>query len=144
MKTYCFVLIFILTVAFTAKCEAQEKTQSQLTDEYSKIVIRSKGEMENVYNKILKLYSSDTLFMKNFRRSQHAWIEFFSAEEKAMFPDCPAGNYGSMYSMCVSQFADRLIKSRMRELEGWLIGREDGDCLSSVKNKSELPPYSPK
>ena len=64
--------------------------------------------------------------------------EYFKLQEKAMFPEYPLANYGSMHSMCASQYGSRLIKERIEELRPWLLGREESDCLSSVLPKSDL------
>jgi hypothetical protein len=62
-----------------------------------------------------------------------------------MFPDYPdeTRHYGSMKSMCVTGYARNIVELRIRELEKWLIGYEDGDCDSSIKRKENLPKYNP-
>ena len=133
-----FITVVLLAISIPfAKCYCQ-KTQTQLSNQYGNIALDSKKKMDSVYHLILKLYAGDTLFVKNLKLSQVAWLRYFTAEERAMFPEYPTGHYGSMLSMCASQLASRLISERIGELQAWLNGSDNGDCASSIKPKDEL------
>lgn len=93
-------------------------------------------EINTVYQKILQEYSSDKEFVKNLKATQRLWIQFRDAEIKAKYPNRTPGYYGSVYSLCVSNLMTKLTNERIRTLEVWLEGIEEGDvCLGSVKRK---------
>ncbi|HEY4062378.1 MAG TPA: lysozyme inhibitor LprI family protein [Puia sp.] len=132
------IILFISILSY-----GQNTTQRELTAKYGDIAKNSEKKMDSIYKRILRLYADDTLFVKNFKTSQITWQKYFFAQEAALYPKYPSGRYGSMLSMCVSDFAQKLIEIRIHELENWLIGSDEADCPSSIKPKQELPKYVP-
>lgn len=138
MKAIFFLLLSLAIFYKISFCQ----TQSQLTRISSEADKKAEKRLNSIYQKILKLYSDDTLFVENLKISQQAWLQYRNAEIKAMYPDYPPGYYGSMLSMCVTSYSKKLTENRIHELEKWLMGSEQGDCGSSIKSKEELPPYT--
>jgi len=102
-------------------------------DEYAK----AEKEINTVYQKILREYSSDKEFIKNLKVAQRLWIQFRDAEIKAKYPNKTPGYYGSVYSLCVSNLKTQLTNERIKTLKVWLAGTEEGDvCSGSVKIKN--------
>ena len=94
-------------------------------------------ELNNVYQKILTEYKSDSIFIDRFKKTQRIWISYRDAELEMKFPaKNKRGQYGSVYPMCVSYFLKELTEERTEKLKVWLIGIEEGDvCTGSVKMK---------
>ncbi|MBE9462104.1 lysozyme inhibitor LprI family protein [Dyadobacter subterraneus] len=94
-------------------------------------------EINAVYQKILREYSSDKEFIKNLKASQRLWIQFRDAEIKARYPNQTPGYYGSVYAMCVSNLKTQLTNERIKTLKVWLEGIQEGDiCSGSIKRKN--------
>jgi uncharacterized protein YecT (DUF1311 family) len=132
-------LIIALSLLFALPCLGQtqmELTQQAGTDDYNAEV-----KMNSVYKKVLNIYRADTLFTRNLKGAQKAWIHYRAFQVNAMFPAYTDHRYGTMISMCVSEYNQKLTEDRTLELEKWLMGSDEDDCSSSVKSKDELPPY---
>jgi hypothetical protein len=98
---------------------------------------RSENEINTVYQKILKEYSSDNDFIKNLKTSQRLWIQFRDAELKARYPE--SGQYGSTFSMCGYIFLTKMTDERIAQLRVWMDGILEGDvCMGSVKMKEDV------
>jgi len=95
----------------------------------------SDAELNEVYREILNEYSNDTIFIKALRISQRNWIKFRDSELKMKYPDRgSAGWYGSIHTLCVSNYLAELTQIRTERLKIWLTGIEEGDvCSGTVK-----------
>ncbi|MEO7308370.1 MAG: lysozyme inhibitor LprI family protein [Ferruginibacter sp.] len=112
------------------------QTQGELNQNAQKKYKKAETEINGVYQRILKEYSSDQVFIKNLKIAQRLWIQFRDAEMKARFPDRYAGYYGSAQPMCWSMYLTELTEERINKLKVWLTGIEEGDiCSGSVKIK---------
>src|SRR5580693_2890678 len=116
------------------------QTQGELTYESGEASKQAVKRLDSLCRVIIKLYSDDTFFIKNFKLSQKAWRKYYLAEIKTMYPDYPypANNY-SMFSMCVTLYARKLAELRIAEVEQWVIGDEGKGCKSSIKTEDEIP-----
>lgn len=131
MKKY--VILSILSVLLAHFCFSQN--QMQLNQQADAQYQKAEKEINAVYQKIIKEYSSDTEFIKNLRASQRLWIQFRDAEVKVRYPEREQGYYGSFFPVCYSNYLTQLTKERTKTLELWLTGLEgEGDaCAGSVK-----------
>ena len=90
-------------------------------------------ELNDVYNKILKQFKSDTTFIKNLKKSQNLWTQFRDAEMNVKFPDRPRGSYGSVLPMCWAMYKEKITKDRTKTLMDWVNGFVEGDaCAGSL------------
>ena len=127
------VLIFLLCF-ITILCSAQ--TQGEINQGTKIIYQNSEKELNATYQKIIKEYSADIIFIKNLRIAQRLWIQFRDAEMKMKFPDRAAGYYGSAQPLCWFNYKTSLTNERIKTLQIWLKGIEEGDvCSGSVKRK---------
>jgi|SRR5450432_3360390 uncharacterized protein YecT (DUF1311 family) len=136
-----FYLATILSFLFSYHGFGQ--TQMKMNKQASAQDEKADDKLTAAYKKILKIYKSDTLFIKNLRTAENAWLRYRDYQVKARFPDYKESPYGSMLPMCVSEYSKQLTEDHRRELEEWLVGIEEGDCVSSIKPKDELPAYTP-
>ena len=132
MKKYLSVIfVFISSIAFS---QTQGEMNQNAHAEYKK----AEKEINYVYQKILKEYSSDVAFIKNLKTAERLWIEFRDAEMKAKFPDREEGYYGSVQPMCWYSYLTKLTRERIKTLKIWLTGLPEGDvCNGSVKSSNE-------
>ena len=112
------------------------QTQSDLNEAEHKKYLKADKELNSVYQKILKEYKEDTSFIKNLKQSQNIWVQFRDAEMKMRYPNRESGHYGSVLPMCWSIYLKELTDERIKTLQVWLNGVEEGDvCAGSVKIK---------
>ena len=91
-------------------------------------------ELNMVYQKILKEYAAQPLFVKKLKVAQRLWIQLRDAELAAKYPK--GGSYGSVEPMCESLYLESLTRERTKFLKIWLTGIPEGDvCSGSVKSK---------
>jgi len=130
------LLILFLTFNLTCFSQTQSEMNKESSNEYKKVDI----ELNNVYQKILFEYKSDSTFIDRLKKAQRIWITYRDAELEMKFPaDNKQAEYGSVYPMCVSLYLKELTENRIENLKVWLSGIEEGDvCVGSVKSKYEL------
>ncbi|MCF6297464.1 MAG: lysozyme inhibitor LprI family protein [Flavobacteriaceae bacterium] len=97
-------------------------------------------QLNEIYQTILSKYKSNSIFVKNLKKSQRLWMQFRDAELEMKFPaENKQLEYGSIYPMCVSIFIKKLTEKRIETLKEWVSGTEEGDvCNGSVKIIEEI------
>ncbi|MGC4040172.1 MAG: DUF1311 domain-containing protein [Flavobacterium sp.] len=130
MRAETFFLVAFFFITSLSFGQTQAKMNEAVSGNYEK----ADKELNIVYNKILKMYKSDTEFIKNLKNSQKIWVKFRDAEMKVKYPERKEGYYGSIQPLCWSNYMAELTKKRTRDLRIWLNGVEEGDsCAGSVK-----------
>ncbi|MGS0747315.1 lysozyme inhibitor LprI family protein [Halpernia sp. GG3] len=108
-KIFLTILIIISPTVFA-------QTQTEMNLDAAKKFDKVDKELNTVYKKILKKYSSDTLFIGKLKISQNYWIKFRDAEVEARFPaENKQVEYGTIYTICINAFAER--KKQKKELK---------------------------
>lgn len=132
-QSQIFLLAFLVMIMlFIAPNFAQ--SQTAMNKAYSDFK-RADAELNVVYQKILKSYSRETIFIKKFRNAQRLWIQLRDAELAAKYPN--RGTYGSVAPMCESIYRETLTKDRIKFLNIRITGIQEGEvCLGSVRMKS--------
>ena len=127
--------LLILLFGFTSIMSFGQ-TQTQINIESLDSFEKADKELNQVYKRILIEYQSDTTFIKNLKSSQRIWITFRDAELNMKYPKREPGWYGSMHTMCVSEYLSELTKERTKTLRTWLEGIDEADgCGGSTKFK---------
>ena len=133
MKKIISIITLVLITIFSFS-----QTQGQLNDDAQNEFEKADKELNKIYNTILKSYRSDTVFIKNLKRSQKLWVQLRDVEMIVKFPDREHKYYGSVLPMCWSLYKEELTRRRINELSVWLNGVEEGDvCTGSVKIKTQ-------
>ena len=129
MKKIAIVFIFLLSLLIFGQ------TQLEMNIESGKKSDKIDNELNVVYQKVLKKYSTDKLFLKKLKISQNLWIKFRDAEAEAKFPaEEKQYEYGTVFPLCYNNFLEELTRKRILELKEWLVGYNEGDvCSGSVK-----------
>ena len=132
MKTLILIL-FLITNSFASNGQSQMEMNAKAGQGAKHADIR----LNKVYQKILHEYSTDTLFINNLKTSQRLWVKFRDAELAMKFPDYGPYYYGSMHSMCVSGYVEKLTEERIKTLEDWLKPVPEGEgCKGSVMRRN--------
>lgn len=121
------------------------ETQSDLNESAGDQLSQAQQQLDRVIAEIQHHYQDKPLFLGKFEKAQAAWETFRDAELEAYYPPTEYGDtfesYGSMYPMCYAGKKQVLIEARIKQLEPWLQGTEEGDvCSGSVKLKDDLTP----
>ena len=126
--TTASILLFVASFGFA-------QTQMQMNDSTKKEFLKADKELNQVYQQILKDYSTDTLFLKNLKAAQRIWVEFRDAEMKMKYP-LKENEYYSMQPVCWYSYMQDLTETRIATLKQWLKPLEDGDvCAGSIMGR---------
>lgn len=129
MKIIPLAIVLLLAVKI---CPAQ--SQADMNASSSKDLQKADRELNAVYQQILTEYKADTAFIRCLKISQRLWIQLRDSEMETMFPNREPGYYGSVLPMCMSNYKTTLTLDRIKHLEQWIKGTEEGDvCSGSVK-----------
>ena len=125
-------LSFLIGVAGFSFAQSQTEMNLEAADTLKK----SLNKLEETITRIKVLYKSQPEFLKEFDDAQLAWTKFKDAELKIKFPE-DRDIYGSVYPMCVAYYVNSIVKERIKKLQEWIVGIEEGDaCRGSVRFKT--------
>ncbi len=126
-------ILIILFLTFNLNCFSQ--SQSEMNKNANIEYIKADVELNDVYQKILTEYKSDSIFITKLKKAQTIWISYRDAELEMKFPaENKQLEYGSVYPMCVSVFLKKLTEERTEKLKDWINGIVEGEtCSGSIK-----------
>ncbi|MBK9980826.1 MAG: DUF1311 domain-containing protein [Saprospiraceae bacterium] len=128
MKSILISLFLIMS------CTLFAQTQADMNDEAARGFKTADSTLNVLYKKIQKAYADDSLFLKNFKITQRIWITFRDAELQLKYP--ASAGYGSIQRMCYALYQTELTEDRIKTLQTWLDGVEEGDaCAGSMRIK---------
>jgi len=126
------ILVSILGVmVFSLFGQTQVELNNKAKSDYEK----TDKELNQVYQKILQDYKSDTVFVKSMKEAQRQWVKFRDAQVKMKYPPYKDSDE-SVLPMCRNYYLKELTTNRIKELKHWIDGVEEGDvCSGSIKLK---------
>ena len=129
-----FRILFVsITLLFSLNLYPQ--TQAEMTYAALQDYKLAETALNEVYNRILKEYKSDKVFIRNLKESQSLWVKFRDAEVKLKFPEY-SSKAGSARTMCQLFLLKDITEARTAELKKWHEGAEEGDvCAGSMKKQ---------
>lgn len=111
-------------------CDSPNQSQAGLNQCASNGAKTADAELNRVYAKVLAANADDKVFLEKFKAVQRAWVAFRDAQIAARYPS-PA-DYGSVLPMCQSNEYEQLTRDRVKQLNAWVAGTEEGDvCAGS-------------
>jgi uncharacterized protein YecT (DUF1311 family) len=124
-------------------CYDSARSQAALNECAGGDLAKADRELNRTYQRILKKYAKDALFLQRLKQAQRAWLAFRDAEIDMKFPSTNTqeltARYGSVYPICFASYKAGLTEQRTKELSIWLKGIEEGDvCSGSVKTPEAL------
>ena len=130
-------ILLTLFLAVNLGCFAQ--TQTEMNKQAYAEFNASDQQLNQIYKAILTEYSTDTIFIKNLKKSQRIWIQFRDSEMELKYPNYPEMRYGSSHPTCKALYLKKLTDKRIGTLKVWLDGIKEGDvCKGSVKMIQEI------
>lgn len=128
-----FAVLFLLSFCYMM---AFSQSQAAMNKEANDSLKAADKQLNILYQKILVEYKADTAFIQNLKKAQRLWVQFRDAEMDMKYPQGPEHSYGSVLPMCWAMYKTGLTKDRIKTLQVWLDGIEEGDvCNGSVKSK---------
>ena len=111
------------------------QTQVELNNKAKSDYEKTDKELNQVYQKILRDYKSDTVFVKSMKEAQRQWVKFRDSQVKMKYPPYKGADE-SVLPMCKNYYLKELTTNRIKELQQWIDGVEEGDvCSGSIKIK---------
>jgi uncharacterized protein YecT (DUF1311 family) len=128
---------FILSmIALTLIClpwsEAGAQTQRAMNEDAAASFKAADKKLNVLYQKILKDYADDPVFIESFKKAQRCWIAFRDAQLKMKYPDREPGYYGSAQPMFEIMYLTELTKDRIKGLQAWIEGAQEGDLSAGT------------
>jgi len=116
-------------------CMDNAETQMQINQCTYEDYAQADAELNQVYRKILVVYSEDSAFLEKLKIAQRAWITFRDAHLEALYPEQDKRfAYGSMYPSCSNHDLTVLTRQRIIQLQQWLTGVSEGNaCTKSIR-----------
>ncbi|HEX8546813.1 MAG TPA: lysozyme inhibitor LprI family protein [Cytophagaceae bacterium] len=129
-------ILIVLFLALLLNINGFGQSQADMNREAYADYQKTDKELNEIYKKVLSSYKADTAFIRNLKESQRVWIKFRDAELAMKYPEREAGHYGSIHPVCKAYYLQQLTTTRIKTLQEWLNGIEEGDsCMGSVKMK---------
>ena len=123
--------LILSMIALTLIClpwgEASAQTQRDMNEDAATIFKEADKKLNSLYQKILKDYADDPVFIASFKKAQRCWITFRDAQLKMKYPDREPGYYGSIQPMLETRYLTELTKDRIKALQVWIDGVQEGD-----------------
>lgn len=111
-------------------CDSPDPSQTGLNQCATNSAKGADVELNWIYAKVLAANATDSAFLEKFKAAQRAWLVFRDAQIAARYPS-PA-DYGSVLPMCESGEYEQLTRDRIKQLNAWMEGTEEGDvCAGS-------------
>lgn len=124
------VFIFFLTLNLSGFSQTQAENNIDACTKFKE----SDKRLNEVYKAILTIYSNDTIFIQNLKKSQRIWIQFRDAEMLVKYPDYSDQTIDSIQPSCHSNYKRELTDQRIDRLIDWVIGIEEGyNCNGSIQ-----------
>ncbi len=129
------VLLSVVTVVIHLPI-AYAQTQDELAGDACAYYRKARQAMESAYRQLLKDYKSEQLFLAKIKAAQGAWMRYRDAHIQALYPDPDPSAYGTVLEMCKCQLLAEMTTARLKQLEQWTIGVEEGEvCAGSRKTR---------
>lgn len=130
--------LFLLPSALYAQNLQPTETPPQTSQ--AQIIAKACGDkkksevyLDYLYKRIAKQYDYDKVFVKYLETSQQAWIAYRDAQLNLVYPPEYRASYGSVRVSCECSKMVNIINARIKELNQWLAGAEQGDvCTGSI------------
>lgn len=126
------ILVSIISLMFV---NLFGQTQVELNNKAKSDYEKTDKELNQVYQKILRDYKSDTVFVKSMKEAQRQWVKFRDSQVKMKYPPYKDADE-SVLPMCKNYYLKELTTNRIKELQQWINLVEEGDvCSGSIKIK---------
>jgi uncharacterized protein YecT (DUF1311 family) len=128
MSKFLLIIIVLLITAFPS----YSQTQAGMNKEAAAAYKNTDKKLNDVYQKIIKLYSANDLFIKNLKAAQRIWLQYRDAQIELRYPKENEDYYGSSLPMCKLNYSAELTNVRAKELEEWIKEPAEGEICNGT------------
>jgi len=115
---------------------AQSQTQGDLNAMTEADWRAADKQLNSIYQQIIAENADDEVFLASLKEAQRCWVAFRDAQLKMKYPDREPGYYGSVLPSCEMMYLTELTQDRIKALQVWIDGVEEGNiCAGTVKIK---------
>ena len=109
------------------------QTQEAMRQESCAALSESEKKLDDTYKQALDQRRSDKTFSEKFEKAQRDWTAYRDSYLDAIFPVADKrAEYGTAYDTCRCDMLVAMNEARIRQLEGWTTGLQEGDiCIGS-------------
>lgn len=121
-----FLFLFSTSQVFAKDCgdfDSQSDMRTCYCDEYKK----HDGELNRLYQEVVKRYKADKKAVASIESAQKAWLEFRDAHLKSVFPE--SGLDGSAQPLCHCILMAEMTQDRIKQLK-YILSPTEGDLCS--------------
>ena len=131
---FCFLLTNCIVIGQTRSFEGETQTEMNLNAK--KEFHKMDSVLTSMYNQIIQKNKSDTLFIKNFKKSQKTWLTWRECEVETFFPKYPDSKdfYGTMSPLCWYSKLMDWTEERIKHFKIYLNGVEKDDLCGYGRN----------
>ena len=134
MKPVTAAIALVVISAFNTSIGASYQTQSEMNEEACGRYKKADAELNRIYQRIMRDYAADKLFIEKMKVAQRAWIAFRDAHMDSLYPaSASLYHYGNVNPMCRCIELESLTKDRIIALREWADGVHEGDVCSGSK-----------
>ena len=120
--------VLLCIMSFTVAAQTQMELNQSACGEFKE----ADYKLNQVYQKIITAHSTDKIFINHFKEAQRKWVAFRDAYVDSMYIPEYYTTYGSIRPMCQCYFIEKITKERIKQLQLWTNGVEEGDaCIGS-------------
>ncbi len=121
-----------------ADCMDSATTQTAMNQCAASNLEVANDELNTVYQGIRRKYKQDAVFLAKMKIAQLAWIKFRDVQIDMYYPHRDEDEYyGSALPMCIQLEVTNMTLERIKTLNKWLPGSEEGDvCSGSIEANS--------
>lgn len=106
------------------------QTQLELNQDACTTLKKADQLLKQTYQKVLTAHKQDTAFTSQFKNAQRKWIAFRDAYVDSMYIPEYSNSYGSIMPMCKCLFIEQITSERIKQLNVWINGVQEGDACS--------------
>jgi uncharacterized protein YecT (DUF1311 family) len=129
------ITLFALSLLVAAQM-AQSQTQGEMNAQTEAEWRAADKQLNSIYQQIIAENADDDVFLASLKEAQRSWIAFRDAQLKMKYPDREPGYYGSVLPSCEMMYLTELTQDRIKALQVWIDGVEEGNiCSGTVKIK---------
>jgi uncharacterized protein YecT (DUF1311 family) len=110
-----FLILSVLLGLGVSFAQQQRSTISNARAAY----VKADKKLNEVYKQLRTMHKSDTIFIKNLRNAQRAWLKFRDTEFKMNFPESKGPNVMRTLTDAQAEYLTNLTEERTKEL--WQI-----------------------
>ena len=132
MRKLLLLIMLCANYSYATNCH-DPITQAEMNNCSYQDSIDADKKLDELYTRLLIIYSNDKVYIDNIRKSQELWLKFRIAQLNMRYPnrDDELAYYGSFHPVCVNTYYEKLTNDRINQLNELLESKEEDICAST-------------